>query len=283
MDLSIIIVNHNTKELTKQAISSVFTHTKGISFELIVVDNSDIMSQRLDGKLKYPDVKIIFADNKGFGNACNTAAKLAASDIFLFLNSDTFFEDDSISRCVEYIKSHKDIGILGTKTVLSSGEFDHSCKRGFPTPASSLYYFMGLDRKFPNNKKFGRYHQTFLSTGKINEVDAVSGTCMFCRKEVFDSILGFDEDFFMYGEDLDICYRVKQAGFKVIYFPLAHVVHIKGQSGLNVNSKNTTMHFYNAMKIFYNKHYRKKYNKFLTSAVMLAIDLKCKLSLFKLK
>ncbi len=283
MDLSIIIINHNTKELTKSAINSIIKHTSGISFEIIVVDNSNNIDEKLENNFSNNNIRLIHTDNKGFGSACNLAARLAESKYLLFLNSDTKFEDNSIVKCLNKIYTIDNIGILGTKTILSNGKFDHSCKRGFPTPFSSLCYFMKLDKIFPRNKKIGAYHQTFIDKNKSHEVDAVSGTCMFFVKDIFESIGGFDEDFFMYGEDLDICYRTKKAGFKVLYFADAHVIHIKGQSGLHIKSNDVIFHFYESMKIFYNKHYRSKYNKIITALVMLAINIKYKLSLKKLK
>lgn len=284
MDLSIIIVNHNTNKLTKDAIYSVIKHTSGISYEFVIIDNSTKEAEKITENF-FKDIKgvVINTQNKGFGNACNIGAKAAVGDILLFLNSDTLVKDNSLFECVDYIKTFKNLGVLGAKTLSEDGEIDSGCKRGFPTPFSSFCYFLRLDKFFPNNKKIGAYHQTFVKDNETSFVDIVSGSCMFIKKDVFFSVNGFDEDFFMYGEDVDLCYRIKQKGLDVVYFPKAYIIHLKGKSGLSSKSKETIFHFYNSMKIFYNKHYKNKYNKLTTRLVMFAIDFKTNLSFRKLK
>lgn len=268
MDLSIVVVNYNTDELTKDAIASVIKNTTTISYEIIVVDNSSTKSSlNFD---EYKNIKLFLnIENKGFGNACNFGASKSSGKYIMFLNSDTLVKANAIEKSIGYIKKHNNIGVLGLKTIFKDGNIDNGCKRGFPTPMASLYYFLGLDKRHPENKKYGVYHQTFIDENKNSEVDAVSGSCMIIPRTVFDEINGFDEDFFMYGEDLDICYRIKQKGYKIIYFADAEIIHLKGQSGLNKKSKKTIEHFYNAMNIFYDKHYKQKYN-FLTNLIVKA-------------
>lgn len=280
MDLSIIIVNFNTRNLTNQAIDSIIKNTAGIDFEIIVADNSSDKSQQC--KYYSNQVRVLCdIENKGFGHACNIGANSAIGKYLLFLNSDTVLQDNSLLKCVDYMNGHKDIGVLGAKVLLKDGRLDHGCRRGFPTPSAALYYYAKLDIKYPDSKKYGAYRQTFLKENEINEVDSVSGAFLMISKQLFNEVKGFDETFFMYGEDLDLCYRVKEKRYKVIYFADAVITHLKGQSGLHKSSKTVIYHFYNAMIIFYNKHYRDKYNIIVTIAVYCAVWIKYWLTLLK--
>lgn len=276
MDLSIIIVNYNTKKLTENCINSVINSTKEIDYEIIVVDNSSDYEQVYESNELQMDKVIVFPNmpNNGFGAACNFGASKSKGDYLLFLNSDTLVEKGTIDKCFKYLKDHVDIGILGVKMLLKDGTLDHGCKRGFPTPSSSLYYFLGLDKKHPESKKYGAYRQTFIDENKTSFVDAVSGAFMMLPKKVYEMASGFDEDYFMYGEDIDLCYRVKNMGYSVVYFADAVIIHLKGQSGLNNKSPKVIYHFYNAMTLFYNKHYKNKYSLFTNIAVYTGIKLK---------
>ncbi|MDD4782005.1 MAG: glycosyltransferase family 2 protein [Tissierellia bacterium] len=279
MDLSIIIVNYNTRELTHQTIDSIIKNTQNINYEIIVADNSTDKGQQCN--YKNEKVKIYKIENHGFGHGCNAGAKKAQGKYLLFLNSDTLILDNSLYKSVNYINCNDNIGILGAKILLKDGNLDHGCKRGFPTPSAAFYYYIGLDRKFPYSKKYGRYRQTFLNENEINEVDSVSGAFLMISKDLFDEINGFDETFFMYGEDLDLCYRVKEKGYKVIYYADAVITHLKGQSGLHKSSEIVIYHFYNAMILFYEKHYKNKYNKIVSLLVYSAIKVKYLLTLIK--
>ena len=279
MDLSIVIINHDTKELTSQTINSVMKTTKTLSYEIIVVDNSDTPSQRY----VQDDFCIVLSGmpNKGFGHACNAGARQAAGRYILFLNSDTILHDGALEKCVEYLDSHTDVGALGIRTTLPDGTLDHGCKRGFPTPASALYYYLGFDKRHPESHKYGAYRQTFVDEMQTSEVDAVSGAFMMLPLEAFQKVQGFDEQFFMYGEDLDLCYRIKNLGFRIVYFAQASMTHLKGQSGLHTKSSKIIYHFYHAMILFYKKHYLKKYNFFVTAAVYCGVWLKYWMTLLK--
>ena len=263
IDLSIIIINHNTKKLTVDLIKSIYKNTILTSYEVIIIDNSDIESQKLKkNELDCNILKIsniIYTSNDGFGVACNKGAKLSKGRYLLFINSDIIFSDNAIDKSINYIKKDKNIGALGCKVILKDGSLDHGCKRGFPSPSASLYYFLHLDKIFPKSKKFGAYRLSYLNNDEIHEVDAISGSFLIINAKLFFDINGFDETFFMYGEDLDLCFRVKKRGFKIIYYPLTSVTHLKGQSRFNKN-KFVLYHFYNAMVIFYNKHYKSKHN-----------------------
>lgn len=282
MDLSVVIINYNTKVLTGQAISSIFQCSPKISYEIIVVDNSSNPAEEYEDNR--PNVTVLRrVENKGFGNACNIGTRHAGGEYILYLNSDTIMHPGTLEQCVAYLSEHPGIGALGERTLLADGTLDHACKRGFPTPMASLYYFSGMDKKHPESRKYGAYRATFINESSVSEVDAVAGSFLMMPRKVFDETGGFDETFFMYGEDLDLCFRIKEKGYRIIYYGKASITHLKGQSGLHTKSKTVAFHFYNAMKLFYKKHYSKKYNAAVTAAVYCGIQLKYWLTLGKMK
>ncbi|MBB6698270.1 glycosyltransferase family 2 protein [Clostridium algidicarnis] len=279
MDLSIIIVNYNTPKLTIDAINSVIKTTKDLIYEIIVLDNgssdnsiSEITDTFLD--------KIIFIDNKfnlGFSKANNIGMSIAKGDYILLLNSDTVVKENTIDDSLSYIKQNKDIGALGCKILLKNGTLDKACKRGFPTPWNSLAYMLKLDKAF-KNKKFGGYNLTYLNQDEINEVDCLMGAYMIVPREVIEKVGMLDETFFMYGEDIDWCYRIKSHGFKIVYYPKVEILHYKKASSAKKRTK-TIYEFNRAMIVFYNKHYKSKYNIFVSFAVYLGVAIKLILSL----
>ncbi|MDO4300492.1 MAG: glycosyltransferase family 2 protein [Clostridia bacterium] len=273
MDLSIIIVNYNTKALTTQTVKSVIDSTSGIDYEIIVVDNSSKTNEYFDMEDKC--VKILSGvENKGFGHACNIGANIAIGRYILFLNSDVIMKRNTLKCSVEYMDKHGDIGCLGIKTFLKDGSFDHGCKRGFPTPFNSLCYVLKLDRLFPKVKKFGGYTLNYLSKDETNEVDSVSGAFMLIPKRVIGKVGLFDESIFMYGEDIDLCYRIKRAGFKVVYYADVSMTHLKGQSGLHTKSPLVIKHFHDGIKRFYDMYYRDKHNAAVTFLMHSAINIR---------
>ena len=282
MDLSIIMINYNTPKLTEQAISSIFSCRPALEFEIIVVDNSEDPAQRYSGGR--PGVTVLTGvENRGFGNACNAGACRAGAKYLLFLNSDTLMHPGTLEQCVDYLSAHPQAGALGTRTLLQNGMLDHACKRGFPTPSAAFYYFTGLDRLRPASRRLGAYRVTYLDEKSVGEVDSVAGSFLMMPKDVFNKTGGFDETFFMYGEDLDLCFRVKQLGYQVVYYGKSSITHLKGQSGLHTQSKTVAFHFYNAMKLFYRKHYLQKYPAIVNAAVFGAIQLKYRVSLAKIR
>lgn len=276
MKLSIIIINFNTRALTEQCIASVISTTK-TDFEIIVVDNSTEKSEKYTATCGCE--RVIEAENKGFGHACNIGMRNAKGENFLLLNSDTIVHDGAIDTCVEYLFSHEEVGALGCKTLLVDGSLDHNCKRGLPTPAASLYYLLGLDKKYPKSPKYAAYHATYLDENEINEVEVLSGAFMLLSRKVIDKVGMFDEDFFMYCEDVDLCYRIAESGYKLIYLPTAEITHLKGQSGLHTKNRTVVKHFHKSMLLFYKKHFRKKYNIFVNVLMYAGIYLKMWLAL----
>lgn len=278
MDLSIVIVNYNTKALTTQTVRSVIATTEGIDYEIIVVDNSSNTREYFDMEDKH--IKILSkVENKGFGHACNTGTNIAIGRYVLYLNSDTIMKRGTLKGAVNYMDNHRDIGCLGIKTLLKDGSFDHGCKRGFPTPFNSLCYVLRLDKIFPKIKKFGGYTLNYLSIDETNEVDSVSGAFMLIPKRVLGKVGLFDESIFMYGEDIDLCYRIKRAGFKVVYYADVTMTHLKGQSGLHTKSPLVIKHFHDGIKRFYDMYYKDKHNFFVTFMMHTAINIRYVLSL----
>jgi len=267
-DLSIIIVNYRTYQLTKQTIESVINREHPFSYNIYVVDNAsadgslekleeDFQDEVEDGLVEF----IANPENRGFSQANNQAITLSSSQYVLLLNSDTVVQGDCLEKCLDYMAGDKEIGALGCKILLPDGKLDKACRRSFPTPTVSFYRMTGLSLLFPRSKRFGRYNLSYLDENGTYEVDSLSGAFMLVRREAIDDVGLLDEEFFMYGEDIDWCYRIKQAGWKVVYYGDANITHYKGGSG---RQSKALYEFYNAMGLFYNKHYRDEHNILVT-------------------
>lgn len=272
MDLTIIVVNFKTPFLVENLVKSILATVKGLDYEIIIVDNSDVEGLRFN----YENSSIIkvvnLNENKGFANANNLGASKAKGNCLLFLNSDSIVYRNSINLAYEHFLKCNNVGVLGIRQLLMNGKLDGGCKRGFPTPMSSLYYFSGLSKKFKKSKRFGAYQQTFINEFDVAEVDCVSGAFMMLKKSVFEEIGGFDESFFLYGEDVDLCYRLKQKGYRNIYFGKVFFTHLKSRSG--AGNVSVLRHFYKSMEIFYDKHYKKKYSILTEFIIKFAIRFK---------
>lgn len=285
MKLSIIIVNYNTLRLTKQTIEAVCASTMNFAYEIILVDNASVDGS-IDVLCKHfkslEEDKVLHilknTENLGFSKANNRGIGVAKGEYILLLNSDTVLEPSCLQRCMDYISSDLEIGALGCKVVLPDGTLDHACKRGFPTPKASLYYLLKLDHKNP--KKYGQYNALYLNEDEIGEVDSLMGAFMLIPRQVLDKVGLLDEAFFMYGEDIDLCYRIKEAGYKIIYYPEVSLVHHKGGSSKKRRNK-VIYDFHNAMWLFYRKHYKKKYNLCISFLVYIAIWCKYGLEILK--
>lgn len=281
MDLSIVIVNYNTKDLLKQTIESVINNTKGIEYEIWVVDNSSKDGSVEMVQEEFKNVKLIASkENLGFPKGNNVAIRKATGRYILLLNSDTKVIGDNLQNCVSYMDQHKEIGALGCKVELPDGTLDHACKRGFPTPEASLYYFLKLNKIMKNKRKYGAYTASYLGEDEVGEVDALMGAFMMIPRTVIDKIGMLDEEFFMYGEDIDWCYRIKEAGYKIMYYPKEKIIHYKGSSSKKKKAK-TTYEFHRAMILFYRKHYNDKYNIFVKVLVYIGVALRMILSMIK--
>jgi GT2 family glycosyltransferase len=254
LDLSIIIVNYNVKEFLQNLLHSIGKASSNISNELIVIDNaSDDGSTELIRE-KFPSVKLIRNNvNVGFGKAVNQGLAIANGKYILISNPDCIVSEDTFDKMISFFKDNPDCGLAGCKILNSDGTLQLACRRSFPGPWTSFTKVTGLSNIFPKSKIFTRYNLTYLDENQTYEVDAVSGSFMMIRKDVYEKVGGFDEQFFMYGEDLDLCYRVQKNGYKVYYVHDTQIIHYKGESTKR-SSLDETKLFYNAMHLFVKKH-----------------------------
>ncbi len=255
MDISVIIVNYNVKHFLEQCLYSVQKAIAGINAEVLVIDNNSSDNSLEYLRPKFPWIRFIEnEENNGFAKACNQGLLLASGKYILFLNPDTIVAEDSFSKSVSFLESNPNAGGLGIKMIDGAGNFLKESKRSFPSPVTSLFKLFGLSLLFPKSKTFARYHLGHLDNNKTHEVDVLSGAYMMVKKEVLDAIGGFDETFFMYGEDVDLSYRIQKAGYKNYYFADSSIIHFKGESTKR-GGMNYVRMFYTAMSKFVSKHY----------------------------
>lgn len=254
MDLSVIIVNYNVKEFLQNLLHSIEKASANLSKEIIVVDNASDDGSVEVIREKFPYVNLI--ENKinvGFGKANNQGLAIAKGNYILFINPDCIVSEDTLDKMISFFGGHSDCALAGCKILNSDGTLQLACRRSFPGPWTSFTKVTGLSNLFPKSRIFARYNLTYLDENKTYEVDAVSGSFMMMRKTVYDNVGGFDEQFFMYGEDLDLCYRIQKAGHKVFYVHSTQVIHYKGESTKRSNLDETKL-FYDAMHLFVKKH-----------------------------
>ncbi|MBD3393066.1 MAG: glycosyltransferase [Chitinivibrionales bacterium] len=253
--VSVVIVNYKVPDFAAQALQSLREADLYHRSEIIVVDNASLDNSREIITRDNPGIRWIgLKSNIGFGKACNVGVQNASGRYLLFLNPDTVVSKNALSACVDFMESHPDVGIAGPKILDPTGRLQPSCRRSFPTPFIAFCHFSGLSRLFAKSPVFGKYNLTYLDPERENEVDAVSGSFMFVRTSVFREAGGFDESFFMYGEDLDLCARVREKGYKVWYLPSTQIVHFKGQSS-SKRALGSRFAFYNAMLMFSRKYW----------------------------
>lgn len=258
MDLSVIIVNYNVKYFLEQCLSSVEKAIAPFHAEVIVIDNASSDDSLAYLSPLFPWVTFIAnAINVGFSKANNIALEKATGKYILFLNPDTVLPEDSLAKCIAFIEQHPDAGALGVKMVNEKGDYLKESKRGFPSPLTSFYKLSGLASLFPRSKYFAKYYLGHLDENVSHEVDVLSGAFFLTKKEVMDITGGFDERFFMYAEDIDLSYRIQQAGYTNYYFAGTTILHYKGES-TNHDSLQYTKQFYKAMGQFVRKYYAGK-------------------------
>lgn len=279
MKLSVVIVNYNVKYFLEQCLHSVEAAIKGIDAEVFVVDNNSVDGSVEMVREKFHDVKLIANTvNTGFSVANNQAIKVASGEYILLLNPDTVVELDTFSKSVEFMDAHPDAGGLGIKMVDGSGRFLPESKRGLPTPAVAFYKIFGLSALFPKSRIFGQYHLGYLDNEKTHVVDVLAGAYMMLRRETLEKTGLLDETFFMYGEDIDLSYRITKSGYKNYYFPGARIIHYKGES-TKKSSINYVFVFYNAMVIFARKHFSQKNARLFSFLIHIAIYLRAGISI----
>lgn len=281
MQLSVIIVNYNVKHFLEQCLLSVRKAAQQVDAEVWVVDNNSVDQSVEMVQLKFPEVKLIAnKQNTGFSVANNQAIRHSKGKYVLLLNPDTLVEEFTFKKVVDFMDAHPDAGGLGVKMVDGKGHFLPESKRGLPTPAVAFYKIFGLASLFPRSKKFGRYHLSYLDKDKVHEVEVLSGAFMLMRKEALDKVGLLDENFFMYGEDIDLSYRLIKGGYKNYYYPHTRIIHYKGES-TKKSSTNYVFVFYRAMVIFANKHFSLRYAKLFSILINLAIYFRASLSILK--
>lgn len=274
IDVSIIIVSFNTKDLLRACLAAV------AAGEIIVVDNGSSDGSVEMIKKEFPNVTLIAnSQNRGFAAANNQGLKRARGRYLLLLNSDTQVPLGGIEEVTRFMDEHPDIGVCGVKLMLPNGTMDPASHRGFPTPWAALTYFLGLEKT--HSQIFGQYHQLYKNFNEPHEIDSPSGAFYFVRREVYETVGGLDEDYFMYGEDLDWSYRIKQKGWKIYFYPRVTVLHHKKQSGRASTDpalrKQTQQYFYDTMRLFYKKHYSHRYSPLVTALVYIGLWIKTKL------
>lgn len=255
MQLSIIIVNYNVKHFLEQCLYSVTKASKNTDTEIFVVDNNSSDGSEAFFAGKFSPVRFIWnKENVGFAKANNQALQLCTGKYILFLNPDTIVPEDCFSKCIAQLESDTTIGALGIQMIDGSGNFLKESKRGFPSPFAALCKLSGLATIFPRSKTFAKYYLGDFDKNHNHEVDVVSGAFMLIPKNIINSVGSFDETFFMYGEDVDLSYRIQKAGFKNYYFAESTIIHFKGESTRKL-SVQYLRHFYGAMHLFVKKHY----------------------------
>ena len=231
MNLSIIIVSYNTQHYIVQTIQSILRSKLNIDYEVIVVDNNSHDSTCGVIKDKYPEIKLIKnSKNLGFSGAVNVGVEASKSASILLLNPDTIVDERAIQLLYDNLNNNSKVGIIGGKIINSNGVFQLSSRRAFPGLLTSLFQISGLSYLFPKSRIFGRYNYTYIDKDTSHEVDSVSGACIMFEKELYNTINGFDEDYFLFFEETDFCVRAKKIGKLVYYLPEALIVHYKGES-----------------------------------------------------
>ncbi|MEP6711037.1 MAG: glycosyltransferase family 2 protein [Ferruginibacter sp.] len=284
MQLSIIIVNYNVKYFLEQCLYSVQKACLGIDAEIFVVDNNSTDGSREYLEPKFPGVIFKWSIvNAGFAKANNSVLNEVMGEYILFLNPDTIIPEDCFTKCLNFCKIHPNCGAVGVRMINASGIFLKESKRSLPLPMASFFKLAGLAKLFPSSKFFARYYAGHLPQNTTNEVDALAGAFMMLSKEAVEKTQGFDESFFMYGEDIDLSYRIQKAGLKNYYFADTTILHFKGESTQKLSGTYIN-HFYGAMKLFVIKHYtEKKITRFfMLQAIFFSKEL-ASLKLFFLK
>ena len=294
MDISVIILSYNTKEITLrclQGLDQICKTSTNLKVQVIVVDNASTdgsveMLHKFTAK-NYSIEVVNNPENSGFSKGNNIGLRSAKGRYILYLNSDVMTANSSkpidLPELLAYMDLKKEIGALTVRVDLPSGELDPACHRGFPTPWRSLTYFLKLEKLIYVSritykgirKILGGYHLLCEDLNTIHQIDAGTAAFLLCRKELIDELKGFDEEFFMYGEDLDLCYRMKEKGYQIVWYPTYTVTHLKYQSGLGspdiATKRKIRWHFYDAMEKFYRKHFEKKYCPCINIAILTII------------
>lgn len=256
MDLSICLVPLNALSYMEPLLDSIKKFTVGLSYELIVVDNGSTDGTADWIERHHPEILLIRNQtNLGFTRGNNQAIALAQGDHMLLLNPDTLLTEDCFGPQISYLRENPKVGITIPKVLNSDGSFQQQSRRGDARPVEVFGYFLKLGKLFPSNKALNGYLQSWLPQDEIAEVKAVSGSCMFIRREVYEQIGGLDEQFFAYQEDSDYCMRARQAGWKVMYVPLSSIIHYAGEGGSKTRPYHSIYQWHRSYYLYYRKHF----------------------------
>lgn len=282
MKVSVIIVNYNVQYFLELCLHSVMRALGRTAGEVIVVDNNSTDGSVEMMKRKFPDVIVVEnKDNKGFGKANNQGVAIAKGEYILFLNPDTVLPEDFFEKTTAYMDEHADAGCLGPRLLDGKGQFAPESKRSFPTLMVAIYKTTGIGRLFSKSPYFNNYYAVHIDEHETAEVDVLMGCCMLLRKSVLDKIrIAFDEDFFMYGEDIDLSYRIQKAGYKNIYFPEVSIIHYKGES-TKKSSLSYVRVFNEALSLFVKKNYPASKARMFTAFINVGIFVRAIITLFK--
>lgn len=258
-ELGIVIVSYNVRDLLRDCLMSLRSARGVDGVAVVVVDNASHDDSAAMVRAEFPEVTLIDSGvNHGYVLGNNLGLRHLGGlprppRNYLLLNPDTVLPPDALRALLDQLDEFPSIGAIGPRLVMGNGELDWACRRGFPTPLTSLYHMIGLGRLFPRSRRFGRYRLTFLDERAVADVDAIVGAFMLVRGQTLDEVGLLDDRFFMYGEDLDLAYRIKQAGWRVVYNGRIDVLHYKRQSSRR--SRRAAREFYRAMMVFFRKHY----------------------------
>lgn len=270
--LSVVIVSFNTKDILADCLDSLYKQRKELPFEVIVSDNASSDGTQKMVKTIYPWVKLIEnGENLGFAKGNNAARKVCKAKIILFLNSDTIVPRDTLIKAYEQIIKDKKIGALTCKTILPSGVLDPDARRSFPTPWVAFSHFSGLDRLFPTSALFSRYWYGYVSSEVEQEVEVIQGAFFMTPKQVLDEIDWFDESYFLDGEDIDLCWKIKKVGYKIKYFPDFTILHLKKASKKKAGNKSNVVSGVKSMELFYRKQMWQQYPMIVNYLVIIGI------------
>lgn len=262
MRLSVVFLSYNTRDLTRQALNSVLAAAEGLEAEIFVVDNASADGSADMVAAEFPQVKLVCNEaNVGFSAGNNVALRQVTGEYALLINTDTIVRRDALHAMVEFLDAHPEAGACGCKILDPDGTLQLDSRRGFPTPLAAFCKMSGLSRLFPKHPLMARYHLTHLDPEQTAEIEVLSGSCMMVRKAAMDQVGLLDEDYFMYGEDIDWCYRFHQAGWKIYYLPTTAIIHFRGESGRGTPLK-ILYRKSRAMSIFVNKHMARRYRFF---------------------
>jgi len=279
MELSVIVVSYNVRDYLRRCLISVLAAAESVECEILVVDNNSSDGSGDMVKKEFPEVILIVnKENMGFSYANNQAINKSKGSFILILNPDTIIPADTFSKCLEFMKNHSDAGTLGVKMKNGDGEYLPESKRAFPEPLMALFKTFGLSAIFPKSHFFNSYYLPGIDTDETAPAEVISGAFMFIRREALLKAGPFSEEFFMYGDDIDLSYRISLCGFINYYFPEVSIIHFKGMSTPK-DEYTDILHFYNAMKIYTLIRHREKFNP-LIFIIIPAIRLREGIALF---